>query len=51
MTDEGVLIGFDDGTNGLFPAALLYAILPQAKSLQAEESRAAEVPVAKLDEE
>jgi hypothetical protein len=38
VSDEGATIGFDDGKSGLFPAALLYAILPQANRLQAADA-------------
>jgi hypothetical protein len=37
-TDGGVMVRFEDGSNGVFPAALLYANLPQALSMQAAES-------------
>jgi hypothetical protein len=39
--DDGVLIRFEDGSNGVFPAALLYANLPQALSMQAAEEELA----------
>ena len=41
MADHGVLVRFDDGRNGIFPAALLYSALPQAESMQTDESEEA----------
>jgi hypothetical protein len=38
VSDGGARINFDDGKSGLFPAALLYAILPQANRLQAADA-------------
>ncbi len=42
MADHGVLVRFDDGKNGLLPATLLYAILPQALHMQMAEEAEAE---------
>jgi hypothetical protein len=34
--DNGIVVGFDDGKTALFPAALLYASLPQAQMMPSD---------------
>jgi hypothetical protein len=34
--DNGIVVGFDDGKTAFFPAALLYATLPQAQSMPSD---------------
>jgi hypothetical protein len=34
--DNGIVVGFDDGKTAFFPAALLYATLPQARMMPSD---------------